>query len=59
MKHKSFPVLEDGYDYFYKQAAKNPSYIGLLKNTLTGWFEVLFVPPVKENYFVIKLNGII
>jgi len=59
MSHKSFPVLEDGYDYFYKQAAKNKPYIGLLKNTLTGWFEVLFAPPVKGNYSVVKIHGII
>jgi len=57
MSHKSFPVLEDGYDYFYKQAAKKFNYVGLLFNSLTGWFEVHFKPKGNHHYSVIKLHG--
>jgi len=58
-KHKHFPERIKAFDYFYKEAAKNIPYIGLLRNNLTGWYEVMFSPPKERFYSVIKLHGVI
>jgi len=62
-KHKHFPERIKAFDYFCKQAAKNPKYLGLLHNRLTGWYEVMFSPPKDYYsviiYSVIKLHGVI
>lgn len=57
MKPKSFPLLKDAYKYFYKQASKKITYIGLLLTLKNGFYEVRFTPPKERFYSVIKLTG--
>lgn len=54
-----FITPETAYEFFYKEAAKRPRYIGLLFDTIKEVYKVLFTPPKENNYVVVKLHGTI
>ncbi len=54
---QDFITRETALTYFYKEAAKEPQFIGVYFEYFNGLYEVIFTPPKEASYTVVKLHG--